>query len=228
MSIASGVRTLARLIVTIVVVIPGGLIALLLMLWAISFIDLGGGPEKCAFNSVTEDEYRQLLVQAKAQRWTVWPDLSNGIFFPSIQSPKGYSVPGATYGPATDDKLLGFIRQLVPADSRSADRELAAAHALMRSIGAELVDISNIAPYNGRASISFTYFLPQRRFAPLCLLCFIFPDTTILVNFDRPVATGVVALAHVAVLHPKLDTHGTKAPKTAGPCPAFPPVRIGR
>jgi hypothetical protein len=113
-------------------------------------------------------------------------------------------------------------------ESRSADRELAAAHALMRSMGAELVYVFDIAPYNGHSSIDFTYFLPQRRFAPLCLLCWLLPYTTIQVMFDRPIASGTIALDRVVVMHAKLDGNPRKEPNTLGPCPAFPPARTGR
>jgi hypothetical protein len=233
-------KQLAKRIAAVVLVMAGGLVALLLALWAISVIDFAAGPENCAFNSVTEDQYQQLLVQAKAQRWTVWPGLSNGIFWPSEQPPADRDphpdylpqyLPQrlkAAYGPATDEKLLALIRQLVGPQSRSADRELAAAHALMRGIGAELVSIFNIAPYDGHSKIDFTYFLPQRRFAPLCLLCWLLPYTRIQVVFDRPVATGIVALDRVVVVHSKLDGNPSKEPNIEGPCPAFPPSRRGR
>jgi hypothetical protein len=227
MTSASNVQRFRRGFVTVVLLIAGASTALLLTLWAMSFIDFAGGPENCAFNSVTEDEYQRLLVQAKAQRWTVWPDLSNGIFGPSIQPSDGGTAK-TVFGPAADKKLLAFIRELVPPESRSPDRELAATHALMRSIGAELVRISDVPRSQGHSSITFDYSMSQRRFAPLCLFCLIFQDTSVRVGFDRQIATGMVALDRVRVQHPKLDYHAGRAPKNPGLCPAFPPARIGR
>ena len=216
------VRWLKVLLLTI-----GAAVGPLVVLWLASFSAPAPAQDDCAVGSVTKDEYERLLVRAKAQRWTVWPDLSNGIFGPSIQPSDGGTAK-TVFGPAADEKLLAFIRQLVPPESRSADRELAAAHALMRSIGADLVRIFEGLGSQGHSSISFEYSMSQRRFAPLCLFCPIFEDTSISVVFDRHIATEMVALDRVRVQHPKLDYHASKAPKISESCPAFPPARIGR
>jgi hypothetical protein len=151
MTSASQTRKFPRWIVIVPLTFVG-LTVLLLTPWAISLIDPVKTPDKCAFNSVTEDEYQHLLVQAKAQQWTVWPDLSNGIFWPSTRGPRPR---GKDWESEATPKLLAYIRQLVPPESRSADRELAAAHALMRSIGAELVRVSDVSNSHGSSRIHF-------------------------------------------------------------------------
>lgn len=223
MTSVSNVRRLPRFAVTLL--IAGGLTALLLTPWVMSVIAPIGTPERCAFNSVTEDGYQQLLAQARAQRWTVWPGLSNGIFWPADQGPR---PPMTDWEPEAAPKLLAFIRELVAPEARSADKELAAAHAVMRSIGAELFQVFDVPNSQGPSQILFNYFMPQRRFAPLCLFCLIWPDTAIRIVFDRHAGTGVVALNRVWVLHAGVDYRPRKERNVSGTCPAFPPVRPGR
>ena len=68
-------------------------------------------------------------------------------------------------------------------------------------------------------TIYVRYRLPQRRFAPLCLTCFLWSDTTLSFAFSGDAATK--ALASVAVLHagPTYTPHRDKAASPA--CPQF-------
>src|ERR1051325_10639139 len=66
-------------LVLIVLMAP---VAILVGLWLASFPWFNRN-DRCAIGSVTADQYRQLYDQAKAQRWSIWPGLSNGIFWPS-------------------------------------------------------------------------------------------------------------------------------------------------
>jgi hypothetical protein len=63
--------------------IPTALAGLLLILWGWSFHDPAPDQDNCAFGPVSKAEYRYLLAEAKAQNWTVWPGLSNGLTSPT-------------------------------------------------------------------------------------------------------------------------------------------------
>jgi hypothetical protein len=216
------VRFALRLLQVLLVAVFGTL-GLLIVLWLLTFVDPAPAQDDCAFGSVSKAEYLQLLRQAKAQDWTVWPGLSNGLFSASERVPSRSTLPLES---STAKELRKFISELTPADA-PADQQLAAAHALMRSIGAEYVRVSNVPDFrkNGQittAYVNFQYFLPQRRFAPLCLFCLIWRYTTIAIAFRHEIAAGTYALRGVNVAHSGLDYDPEKTRNIADACPAFP------
>ncbi len=115
----------------------GTLLAIPTLLWAgiwiVCFIDRFG--EKCNFGSINDVEYESISSRARAQPWTVWPDLSNGVFF-------------ASRGDNIGRQLTLHIGELAGSDP-SSNRQLASAHAVMRSIGAEYVQTQEL-PDTGR------------------------------------------------------------------------------
>jgi hypothetical protein len=167
-----------------------------------------------------------MLEQAKRQPWTIWPGLSNGIFWPSDL---GLKLPSPQFERALGTQLREAVDELA-GDHPSADMELAAAHALMRSIGADLVSTFDILgfPERDRHRVRFKYYLLQRRFAPLCFLCLIWRYTTIAVNFQRDPATSRYQFDGIAVLHGNLkyDPNPTKERNVNNKCPAFPVPNI--
>lgn len=98
----------------------GLLFALPLLLWAFSFTELFG-QEKCSIGSISDAEYQRVLSRAGAQRWTVWPGLSNGLFWPSDRGLRG---PTALFNSNQNDQLLSHIRELAGPDP-SVNRQLA-------------------------------------------------------------------------------------------------------
>jgi hypothetical protein len=202
--------------------ISGMPLALLGLLWAISFVDVFI-PQDCSFGSVTASEYQKILSAARAQRWTVWPGLSNGVFFPSD---RGIGVPTSSFDDAVNNQLLDHARELA-GPGQSADRQLAAAHAVMHSIGAEYVRVSEI-PDTHRTSVSnvhFTYFLPTIRFAPGCLICLAWWYTTIDIIVSHDIGAHQYQLNATNVLSAQLKYNPDKErarnlPK--GECPVFP------
>ncbi|MGA8611705.1 MAG: hypothetical protein WB760_08290 [Xanthobacteraceae bacterium] len=152
--------------------------------WGLSLIDPAPAQDNCPLKSVSRSEYLRLLAQAKAQDWTVWPGLSKGIFWPSNRwlAPP---VSDQALEVSIAERLLRSIEAL-PFDHNSADAQLAAAHAVMRRIQAELVDVDSLVAIPGAGmppATLFRYYIPQRRFAPLCLPCFFWRYTTISVVF---------------------------------------------
>ena len=117
----------------------GLLFALPVLLWAFSFTELLG-LEKCSVGSISVAEYERILSRAGAQRWTVWPGLSNGVFWPSDN---GFRGPTASFNSNLNDQLLSHIRELAGSDP-SINRQLASAHAVMRSMGAEYVQTQEV------------------------------------------------------------------------------------
>ena len=191
----------------------GMLVAVPGVLWVINFGDLLA-EQGCSFGSMSSVDYRHLLSGANAQRWTVWPGLSNGVFLPSDSDD-------------VNNQLLAHIQELA-GSTQSANRQLAAAHAIMRSIGAEYVQFQEVPEMhrNGaRSRVYFTYFLPQIRFAPACLLCLVWWHTTIDIIFSHELATDRYELQSVNVLHAQLkyDPDKTRARNVAWEkCPELP------
>jgi hypothetical protein len=176
----------------------GLLFALPLVLWAFSFAELFG-QEKCSIGSISDVEYERILSRAGAQRWTVWPGLSNGVFWPSDN---GFRGPTASFNGNLNDQLLSHIRELAGSNP-SVHRQLASSHAVMRSMGAEYVQSQEVPDMRRDRAVShvhFTYYLPQVRFAPACVLCLIWSYTTIDVIFSRDPATDRYALQEVNTL----------------------------
>ncbi|KRQ97585.1 hypothetical protein CQ12_36365 [Bradyrhizobium jicamae] len=176
----------------------GLLFALPIMLWAFSFTELLG-QEKCRIGSISAVEYERVLVRAGAQRWTVWPGLSNGAFWPSDN---GFRGPTASFNSNINDQLLSHVRELA-GPAASIDRQLASSHAVMRSMGAEYVqnqEVPDARRDRGASSVHFTYYLPQVRFAPACVLCLIWSYTTIDVIFSRDLAADRYELQEVNTL----------------------------
>jgi hypothetical protein len=178
---------------------PAGLLfALPVLLWAFSFTERFG-LEKCSIGSISGAEYQNILSRAGEQRWTVWPGLSNGVFWPSD---RGFGVPSESFKSNIDDQLLSHIRELAGADP-SVNRQLASAHAVMRSMGAEYIETHEVPDMRRDRAGSrarFTYYLPQVRFAPACVLCLVWWHTTLDVIFSHDLATDRYELQEVNVL----------------------------
>lgn len=194
-------------------------------LWIASLPIWQSDPDDCVFNTVSNTQYKSMLVQAKRQPWTVWPGLSNGMFWPSDRGWKSERSP--QFEKALGDRFRGIVDELVH-DRRSADMELAAAHALMRSIGARLVSVFEVPPFPeaGRphALLYFRYFLPQRRFAPLCLTCLVWRYTTIAVTFEHDLVSNAYQFDGITVQHGdfKYDPDPINERNVSTTCPAFP------
>jgi hypothetical protein len=151
--------------------------------------------------------------------------LSDGVFWPSD---RGLGLPSPQFGQALGSRLQSFVGELV-GDNHSADVELAAAHAVMRSMGAYLVSVFEIRdfPQGGRqvrAIVQFRYFLAQRRFAPLCLHCLLLPYTTVAVDFEHDLIANSYRLDRIVVLHGdlKYDPNPIKERNVNTSCPSFP------
>lgn len=198
----------------------GLLFALPVLLWAFSFTELLG-QEKCSFGSISDVEYQRILARAGAQRWTVWPGLSNGVFWPSDN---GFRGPTASFNSKLNDQLLSHVRELAGPDG-SMNRQLASGHAVMRSMGAEYIRTQEVPSVDRSASsVRFTYYLPQVRFAPACVLCLIWWYTTVDVIFSHDLATDRYELQAVNLLFAGLK--GTPDKERArnvpwGSCPKF-------
>jgi hypothetical protein len=151
-----------------------------LALWLFAFVDFEPRQDNCAFGTLTKKDYRGLLKEARWQRWYLWPDLSSGIFFPSDRP---LSTPTPGFKSELERQLLSKVTALA-GENASSDRQIAAVHAIMRSLKAEY-SRSNRVPHIWadrepiKSWTSYSYILPQRRFAPLCLACFFYPHTDI-------------------------------------------------
>jgi hypothetical protein len=215
------VVTWIGLVAAIVVLLP---IVIMLGLWIASFPVWQFERDDCTFNTVSNAQYRNFLDQAKRQSWTIWPGLSDGVFWPSD---RGFRLQSPQFEEALGARLREAVGELAR-DRPSADVELAAAHALMRSIGANLVSVLEIPPFpeSGRphALVYFRYFLPQRRFAPLCLACLIWRYTTIAIFFQHDLIADTRQLDRIVVLHGglKYDPDPIKEHNVDAKCPAFP------
>jgi hypothetical protein len=214
---------LMRIFLVTIVALPFALICILFGLWLLSFVDPAPNQDDCAFNSVNKSQYQSLLSQAKAQDWTLWPGLSKGIFWPSSR----FFAADDSVAEKVGERLRQAINEL-KFDHDSADAQLAATHAVMRSIGAEYVSIFEIPilgfPDRSVTTIVLTYFIPQRRFAPLCLPCVLWWYTTIMVTFRREVATDKYTPDQLVVLNAGLKYVPSKSAERniPGPCPVFP------
>jgi hypothetical protein len=206
---------------TAVVLVP---LLTMITLWIASLPIWQSEPDDCVFNTVLNTQYRNMLDQAKRQPWTVWPGLSDGVFWPSDH---GFRLPSPQFAQAVGKRFREAIDELA-GDHPSADVELAAAHALMRSIGANLVSSLELRPFPEAGQphpfVYFRYFLPQRRFAPLCLTCLIWRYTTVAVKFEHDVATNAFRLDSIIVLNGdlKYDPDPIKERNVNKACPEFP------
>lgn len=196
----------------------------LLGLWLVSF-SWGLRDGNCTIGNVSADQYRQLYREASGQGWGVWPELSNGLFWPSD---RGFGEPSLSFEKGQGDKLFRAIEGL-SFDHSVADAQLAAAHAMMRSLGADYVSVFEIPdfPQNNvqvNEFVQFRYFLPERRFAPLCLLCFVFKYTTVIVKFRHDLVVNTHKLDGIVVLHSglKYDPDPVRERNVSSTCPAFP------
>lgn len=223
MTIAKWIRRSVARIAKFVLLIVFVFFAFLLVLYARGFVDAAPEQDDCAIGSISNEKYRSLLKRARDQAWTVWPGLSDGIFWPSD---RGIKPPSREFEADVNRQLLNQIQELsLGEDTR--DERLAAAHAVMRSIGADLNAIlvvpdlkSAYAPPG--ESVRFKYFLSQRRFAPLCLLCLLSPHTTLDVVFRHDLLAQTYTLDHVTVLHDTLKGELHKIDGHNLLCPAFP------
>jgi hypothetical protein len=191
----------------------GTLLAIPTLLWAgiwiFGFIDRYG--EKCNFASLSDAEYKTISSGASAQSWTVWPGLSNGVFFSSR-------------GEKIGRELILHIGALA-GSGPSSNRQLASAHAILRGIGAEYVRTLEVPRNAVSSTVSFGYYLPQVRFAPACVFCLVWWYTTIDVIFSHELATDRYEFQAVNVLHAQLkyDADKQRARNVPwGSCPAFP------
>lgn len=164
-----------------VVIVGALLLAMLLRPWAGSLIDLGD-PE-CEFDTVTAVDFRQLLAEARRLPWR----LETGDISPR-QEFWDYPIEG---------KLLNRIHQLVPSQSRSVSEELAATHAVMRSIGAEISRIDGEFKFG----LHLYYLLPAwrlRRGGVLnCLDCFVLPYQGLRIVFRSTRTNAAVVLDEI-------------------------------
>jgi hypothetical protein len=209
-------------VLAVAVALPVGFIGLLAILWFMSFVDPAPAQDDCSFNSVSKNEYLRLLAEAKAREWTVWPGLSKGIFWPSDRR---LGEPEQSFESNMGQHLRRAIEQLT-FNHGSPDAQLAAAHAVMRSIRAEYISVYEIPgfPDKAAADVKFRYFIPQRRFAPLCLHCLGWRFTTIDVHFRHVLAADTYELDRVIVLNGglKYDPDKAKERNISVACPSFP------
>jgi hypothetical protein len=201
------------------------LIGVVLGPWGLSFGDPAPAQDNCPLKSISHSEYLRLLAEAKAQDWTVWPGLSQGIFWPSenwIAAPSRFYLEHSI-----SDRLFRFIEDLT-FDHASADAQLAAAHAVMRSMHADFVSVGEAMACDScfiplPRSVRFEYFIPQRRFAPLCVPCLLTMwYTTIGVVFNQVPGNERYVLNDVIVLNSGLEyTPGKERARNAA-CPELP------
>jgi hypothetical protein len=215
-----------RIVIIVILAVPVGLFGLLVILWLLSFVDPAPSQDDCAIGSVSKTEYLRLLAEAKAQDWTLWPGLSDGIFdLPARTRQDPYA-----FERRIGEQLQRAIEQLT-FDHDSADAQLAAAHAVMRSIRAEYISVFEIPlnqfPDRSIMDVELSYFIPQRRFAPLCVHCLMWWYTTIDVHFRHDVAANKYTLDRVVVLNAGLKYVPSKSDQRniSEPCPSFPRMR---
>jgi hypothetical protein len=194
--------------------------------WGLSFGDPAPAQDNCPLKSVSRSEYLRLLAQAKAQDWTVWPGLSKGIFWPSdnwIAGPRKY------FEESINERLLQSIEDLT-FDHSSADVQLAAAHAVMRSMHADFVSVLEADACDGcfipaPRSVFFRYFIPQRRLAPLCLPCLLWWYTTIGVYFNQVPGSERYVFDRIIVPNAGLKYDPHKEKERNALCPELPSRR---
>jgi hypothetical protein len=197
---------------------------LLPVIWLSTFIDWVPAQNDCAIGSVRGDAFRDLLRRARRQGWTVWPGLSNGLFAPAERDPLRRS-PSEPENKATNERLRSYIEQLAGKNA-SGDEQLAAAHAVMRSTNAEFDSVSPSFDFSGQArrleGVTFWYFLPAIRFAPVCIPCLAWWNTTIRISFKYNASIGRYTLDRIGMLHSDLKYVPVKSRHRASPCPSFP------
>lgn len=199
------------------------IVALPWILFLASFIDTVPEQDRCDFGSVTNVEYRELLARAKIQDWTVWPGLSSGLFFASNRA---VGLPVGDHRRQMTDGLAASIRTSI-SSKRSPDELFAAAHAVMRSFGAQY-NRTVLLPRNlsterpRREYIYLEYLLPQRRFAPMCLHCFLWDLTAIAVDFERDLS-GEIELNNVHMFHGNIKNSPQRLRESS--CPS---TKIGK
>ena len=223
-TLGDNIMRIFKTVLIVVLALPVGFTLLLGVLWLTSFVDPAPAQDNCSFRGVSKSEYLQLLTQAKGQSWTVWPGLSRGIFWPSDRL---FVIPSALFEQSLGDKLTRSVESL-SFNHESPDTQLAAAHAVMRSIGADYVSTLEARQYHvgdtlKPAVIQFKYFIPQRRLAPLCLGCLLWWWTTIHVDFDRDLVTSNPTLNRIVVLNGSLDYGPQKEAERNGVCPELTP-----
>ena len=86
--------------------------------------------------------------------------------------------------------------------------QLAGAHAVMRSMGAVYLGVHDTPDLrqNGTlvsSKVHFDYLLPKTRFAPLCLTCLLWWNTTIAIVFNHDIAAGTTEFFKVNLLFSK-------------------------
>lgn len=154
--------------------------------FAVAFVPTSPNQDTCEFGTVSNPGYQALLKQAKAQQWTVWPDLSNGLFWPTD---RGIYPQSRNYDQSVDAFLQSKISALSPAQD-PFDRRLAASHALMRAMNLTFVksqQVAGVRTSDGTIPqhLIYMYRLPQRRFAPLCAHCFYYTASIMKVSFEK-------------------------------------------
>jgi len=90
-------------------------------------------------------------------------------------------------------------------------------------MGAEYVQTQGLS-YMRRDRVDFTYYLPEVRFAPACVLCLVWWYTTIDVIFSYELATDRYELQAVNIMHAglKYDPDKNRARNVPwGSCPEF-------
>lgn len=189
----------------------GALIGVLTFLWLLTVIDFAPEQNDCEFGEVTKADFQRLLERAKEQTWTVWPKLSG--FSANIQ--------GAI--------LLAAIRELSD-DNEPENKQIAAAHAVMRGVAARYLHYSDVTNGRSRNSqivkrrIVFSYYIPARRFAPWCLFCFVWKYAIIHISFERVKDASPLSLKYITVLHPdlKFNPDPDEWRNTESACPSLP------
>jgi hypothetical protein len=213
----NGIIIAARVLIGLLFGVP-------ILLWLTSFIDRAPEQDNCAFGSVTQADYRPLLGEAKAQSWTVWQGLSNGVLFPSD---RGIRTPSPEFQTRQSELLLRSFQQLTASD-KSSNGQLAAAHALMRSVRAEYVNTSYVRDYERNRStiryVSFGYLLPQARFAPLCLFCAIWPTVVVFIPFQFDNGSEMSIRDGIRILFPEVGFSPGKMRNTSESCPKLLPA----
>ena len=192
----------------------GTLLAIPTLLWAgiwiVGFIDRFG--EKCNFGSINDVEYESISSRASAQPWTVWPGLSNGVFFASSGNNKVVS------SSCTLESCLDPIHQAI-----------ASWHPLTPSCAASAPNTSRLRNCPTRAELTpvrifISHYLPQVRFAPACFFCLVWWYTTIQIIFSHELATDRYEFQAVNVLHAQLKYNPAKEGARNipwGSCPAL-------
>jgi hypothetical protein len=166
--------------------------------WARSFFD--SEQLSCDFNTITTKDFEKLLGQARTQPWQVeFGDLTSKM----VRIDRGAGrLWGEQLVHPIEDKLLARIQQLIPSPSLSPDDELAATHAVMRSIGAKFADVVD-SKYNNYITVRYT--LPGRRLDPYCIGCFFWPYDMFLVEFARPHTSVITSLDRLRYVTANFD-----------------------